>query len=115
MTFLKQYKKTQTVYNRADDFVFHTKNGSFFNSPAVSEWMKSIYHFYPNLTDNLSIKKALAAQQEQQTPTRRLDTCPNYHNLESVTFMSITAFVATTFSSVLATVIASWIIKKFMK
>lgn len=46
---LKQYKKTQTVYNRADDFVFHTKNGSFFNSPAVSEWMKSIYHFYPNL------------------------------------------------------------------
>jgi len=27
-------------------------------------------------TDNLSIKKALAAQQEQQTPTRRLDTCP---------------------------------------
>lgn len=31
---------------------------------------------------------------------------------ESVTFMSITAFMATTFSSILATVIASWIIKK---
>ena len=32
-----------------------------------------------------------------------------------MSFMSITAFVATILSSVLATVIASWIIKKFMK
>lgn len=49
ISVLKQYKKTQTVFNHDDDYVFHTKNGSFFNSPAVSEWMKSIYHFYPNL------------------------------------------------------------------
>lgn len=46
---LREYRKTQKVFNRDDDYIFHTKNGSFFNSPAVSEWMKSIYHFYPEL------------------------------------------------------------------
>ncbi|WP_297953200.1 site-specific integrase [uncultured Lactobacillus sp.] len=46
---LKEYRKKQSFFNGDNDYIFHTKNGSFFNSPAVSEWMKSIYHFNPNL------------------------------------------------------------------
>ena len=42
---LKEYKK-ETIYNKADDFIFHKDDGDFYEHTAPDAWIKIIYNNY---------------------------------------------------------------------
>lgn len=48
---LKEYKKSETEFNKANDFLFHTRTGDFFAPSIPTDWINRIYHAYPDLKE----------------------------------------------------------------